>query len=141
MKVGGVAEGEPYGQRWAYKSIGVYATDADAANAPYDVETGGRQKFGGDAIWADLDGNGRIDNNDMIYMGQIRPDKTGGMVNTFNYKGLSMRVVLDYSIGHVIDNNFRAKTNGSARNNNMMLKDALGSNVWKEQGDIATIPR
>lgn len=141
MKVGGVAEGEPYGQRWAYKSLGVYATDADAANAPYDVETGGRQKFGGDAIWADLDGNGRIDNNDMIYMGQIRPDKTGGMVNTFNYKGLTMRVVLDYSIGHVIDNNFRAKTNGSARNNNMMLKDALGSNVWKEQGDIATIPR
>jgi TonB-linked SusC/RagA family outer membrane protein len=141
MKVGGLAEGEPYGQRWAYKSLGVYATDADAANAPYDVETAGRQKFGGDAIWADLDNNGRIDNNDMVFMGLIRPDKTGGMVNTFNYKGLSMRLVLDYGIGHVIDNNFRAKTNGSARNNNMMLKDALGSNVWKEQGDIATIPR
>jgi len=141
VKVGGIAEGERYGGRWAFNMIGVYATDADAADAPYDVETAGRKKVGGDAIWQDVDGNGRIDNNDMVFMGYIRPDKTGGMVNSFNYKGLSGRFVVDYAIGHVIDNSFRGRSLASARNNNMTLKDVLGNDIWKQQGDIATIPR
>lgn len=141
VKVGGFAEGERFGQRWAYQMIGVYATDGEAANAPSDVDANGRQKVGGDAIWLDKDGNGIIDNRDMVFMGYIRPDKTGGMVNTFRYKDLTMRFVVDYAIGHVIDNSFRGRTNGSARNNNMTLTDVLSDQIWKQQGDIATIPR
>lgn len=140
-KVGGVAEGERYGERWAYHLIGVYATDADAADAPRDVATNGRQKVGGDAIWEDLDHNGLIDNNDMVFMGYIRPDKMGGWVNTFRFKGLTARVVMDYAIGHVIDNSFRGRSLASARNNNMTLQDVMGNDIWKQQGDIATIPR
>lgn len=141
VKVGGVAEGERFGQRYAYHMTGVYATDADAADAPYDVNANGRPKTGGDAIWNDLDGNGRIENTDMIFMGYIRPDKTGGMVNTIRYKGFTARFVVDYAIGHVIDNGFRAKANGSSRNNNAALTDVLSDDVWKEQGDIAKIPK
>jgi hypothetical protein len=141
VRVGGLAEGERFGGRWAYHLIGVYATDEDAKNAPYDVEAAGRLKVGGDAIWQDVDGNGRIDNNDMVFMGYIRPDKTGGMVNTFTYKKLSMRFVMDFAIGHVIDNSFRGRLMASARNNNMALSDVLGSKVWQQQGDIAVIPR
>jgi len=141
VKVGGVAEGERFGQRWAFHMIGVYATDDEAADAPYDVETAGRKKVGGDAIWEDVDGNGRIDNNDMVFMGYIRPNKTGGMVNSFSYKGLSARVVVDYAIGHVIDNSFRGRSLASARNNNMTLQDVMGDDIWKQQGDIASIPR
>lgn len=140
-KVGGLAEGERYGGRWAFHMIGVYATDADAADAPYDVYANGRVKKGGDAIWEDVDGNGRIDVEDMVFMGYIRPDKTGGIVNTFRYKGLSLRVVADYAIGHVIDNSFRGRSLASARNNNMTLTDVLSDKVWKEQGDIASIPK
>ena len=139
--VGGFAEGEQYGGRWAYHMIGVYPTDADALNAPFDVYANGRTKKGGDAIWDDLNGDGRIDNKDMVFMGFIRPDKTGGMVNNFQYKGLGLRFVIDYAIGHVIDNGFRAKANGSSRNNNMALTDVLGNDIWKNPGDIATIPR
>ncbi|WP_127132541.1 SusC/RagA family TonB-linked outer membrane protein [Pseudoflavitalea rhizosphaerae] len=141
VRVGGLAEGERFGGRWAYHLIGVYATDEDAKNAPYDVEAAGRLKVGGDAIWQDVDGNGRIDNNDMVFMGYIRPDKTGGMVNTLTYKKLTMRFVMDFAIGHVIDNSFRGRLMASARNNNMALSDVLGSKVWQNQGDIAEIPR
>lgn len=141
VKVGGFAEGERFGQRYAYHMIGVYATDEDAEAAPYDVNAAGRKKLGGDAIWNDLDGDGTIDHNDMVFMGYIRPDKTGGMVNTLRFKGLTARLVVDYAVGHVIDNGFRAKANGSSRNNNVALADAMSDDVWKEQGDIATIPR
>ncbi|MGN6415954.1 MAG: SusC/RagA family TonB-linked outer membrane protein [Pseudobacter sp.] len=141
VRVGGLAEGERFGGRWAYHLIGVYATDEDAKNAPYDVEAAGRLKVGGDAIWQDVDGNGRIDNNDMVFMGFIRPDKTGGMQNTFTYKNLSMRFLIDFGIGHVIDNSFRGRLMASARNNNMTLSDVLTGKVWQKQGDIAEIPR
>lgn len=141
VKVGGLAEGERYGSRWAYKMIGVYATDEEASNAPTDVDAKGRPKVGGDAIWLDNDGNGMIDSRDMVFMGYIRPDKTGGMVNTLRYKGLSMRFVVDFAVGHVIDNAWRARSIGSARNNNMTITDVLGDDIWKDQGDIATIPR
>lgn len=140
-KVGGFAEGERYGGRWAFHMIGVYSTDAEAADAPFDVAANGRVKKGGDAIWEDVDGNGRIDVEDMVFVGYIRPDRLGGIVNTFRYKGLSLRVVADYALGHVIDNSFRGRSLASARNNNMTLTDVLGDDIWKEQGDIASIPK
>jgi TonB-linked SusC/RagA family outer membrane protein len=141
IKVGGTAEGERFGGRWAYHQIGVYATDADAANAPKDVEANNRVKKGGDSIWEDVDGNNIIDSRDMVFMGYMRPDKTGGMVNTFTWKGLSMRVVADFGIGHIIDNSFRGRSLASARNNNMTLSDVMGDQIWNNQGDIATIPK
>lgn len=141
VKVGGTAEGERYGGRWAYHMIGVYATDEEAANAPKDVEANNRVKKGGDAIWEDVDANGIIDNRDMVFMGYIRPDKTGGIVNTLAWKGLSMRIVTDFAIGHVIDNSFKGRSLGSARNNNMTLKDVLGDEIWNNPGDHAKIPK
>ncbi|GAA4796990.1 TonB-dependent receptor [Olivibacter ginsenosidimutans] len=141
VKVGGFAEGERFGSRYAYQLIGVYATDADAANAPEDVEANGRKKVGGDAIWLDKDENGMIDYRDMVFMGYIRPDKTGGMVNTVSYKGFTARFVVDYAIGHVIENAKRAYAIGSARNNNMTITDVMSDKIWNEQGDIAEIPR
>ena len=139
--VGGFAEGERYGGRWAYHMIGVYPTDESALNAPYDVFANGRQKKGGDAIWEDVNGDNIIDNKDMVFMGYIHPDITGGMVNSFTYKGFTLRFVVDYALGFVIDNGFRAKANGSSRNNNMALTDVLSDDIWKKPGDIATIPR
>lgn len=141
VMVGGFAEGERYGGRWAYNMIGVYATDEDAKNAPYDVDADGRVKEGGDAIWEDTDGNGIIDTRDQVFMGYIRPDRLGGIVNSFRYKNIGVRIVMDYALGHVIDNSFRGRSIASARNNNMTLKDVIGNDIWKEQGDIASIPK
>lgn len=140
-KVGGTAEGERYGGRWAYNMIGVYSTDEEAASAPKDVDANNRIKKGGDAIWEDVDGNGLIDNRDMVFMGYIRPDRMGGIVNTLNWKNLSMRVVADFALGHVIDNSFRGRALASSRNNNMTLSEVMGDQIWNNQGDQATIPK
>ncbi|MEQ9438708.1 MAG: SusC/RagA family TonB-linked outer membrane protein [Cyclobacteriaceae bacterium] len=150
VMVGGLAEGERVGGVWAYNMLGVYATDQEAANAPYDTKVSGawlnlpedqQQKVGGDAIWDDRDGNGTIDDRDLVFMGYVSPDKFGGMVNTFTWKGITARFVVDYSLGHVINNSWRARANGNARNRVMTLTDVTSGDMWWEQGDQAKYPR
>jgi len=148
VRVGGLAEGERPNGFWAYEMTGVYATDAEAANAPddqimsgyYRTQYGGA-KNGGDAIWKDVNGDNIIDSRDRVFMGYIDPDFRGGMVNTFSYKGLSLRVVQDWATGHVIWNEFRSRSNANSRNNVVTNTDVLSDAMWKEQGDIATLPR
>lgn len=149
IKVGGYAEGERIGGIWAFNMLGVYDNDAEAANAPWDTKVSGywlsvdpeNQKVGGDANWEDVDGNGIIDDRDQIFMGYAAPDKVGGIVNTFSWKGFSLRFVMDYALGHVISNGWRARANGNARNRVMTVDDVVNGNVWWAPGDDAQYPR
>jgi len=149
VKVGGMAEGERIEGIWAFNMIGIYDTDAEAASAPYDTKVSGfwlskpadQQKVAGDAIWEDLDGNDTIDNRDVVFMGYAIPDKIGGIVNTFSWKGFTARVVMDFAIGHVINNSWRARANGNARNRVMTLEDVVNGDVWWQSGDDAKYPR
>lgn len=140
VKVGGIAEGERFGGRWAYHYLGVYQTDAEAASAPVDRNASGRTKTAGDAIFEDKNGDGVLDNLDMVFMGYIMPDKQGAIVNTFSYKNLSMRIVLDWALGHVIDNGFKGNIMGSSRNNNNAFREAL-TDSWQYEGHNAKYPK
>lgn len=145
IEVGGLAEGErPFGI-WGYDMIGVYATDADAANAPVDLLVSGSKvgdpKNGGDAIWRDVNNDNIIDEKDLVFIGYETPNIIGGLVNNFNYKGFNIRIAMDYALGHVINNGWKARANGNARNNVMTITDVLQDNFWQNQGDIATYPR
>jgi TonB-linked SusC/RagA family outer membrane protein len=149
IMVGGYAEGERPGGVWAFNTIGVYSTDAEAANAPYDTKVSGywlnqpvgKQKVGGDPIWEDVDNDGTIDNRDLVFMGYKSPDKIGGITNSINYKNFKLRIAMDYALGHVISNGWRARANGNSRNRVMTSTDITSGNMWWEQGDQATIPR
>jgi len=59
-------------------------------------------KGGGDVDWADLDGNHVINSLDRAYMGRSIAPHTGGIINTIKYKNLSLRINLDYALGHVV---------------------------------------
>jgi TonB-linked SusC/RagA family outer membrane protein len=145
IEVGGLAEGERYGGLWAFKLDGVYATTADAASAPVDqLVSGNKQgkpKVGGDAIWRDVDSNGIIDSRDVVFIGYRAPDKIGGWVNTFSYKGITLRFVVDYALGHVINNGPLARGMANGRNNEAMPALALSNETWQKEGDIAKYPR
>lgn len=139
-KVGGLAEGERFGGRWAFNYLGTYQTEEEAAKAPTDPNAQGRRKHAGDSRFEDVNQDGVLDSKDMIFMGYIRPDKMGGIVNTFKYKGLSMRVVMDWAVGHVIDNGFKGQIMGSSRNNNNAIKDAM-TNTWQSANDGTKYPK
>jgi TonB-linked SusC/RagA family outer membrane protein len=140
VKVGGIAEGERFGGRWAFNYLGTYQTEEEAAKAPVDPNAQGRKKHAGDAIFEDVNGDGKLDSRDMVFMGYIRPDKTGGIVNEFTFKGLTARFVMDWAVGHVIDNGFKAQIMGSTRNNNNAIKEVL-YNTWQSENDGTKYPK
>lgn len=140
IKVGGFAEGERFGSRYAYHYMGVYQTDEEAALAPYDENAKGRTKHAGDAIWEDRNNDGYINAKDMIFMGYIRPDKTGGFTNSFRWKNLTARVVADFAMGHVINNGSLAYGLASIRNNYNTYTEAL-KDCWTPENPNAKYPR
>ena len=140
VKVGGFAEGERFGQRWAYHYLGVYQTDEEAALAPYDENAKGRTKYAGDAIWEDRNNDGIINAKDMVFMGYIRPDKLGGLTNSFKFKNFSARIVMDFAMGHVINNGTLGYSLASIRNNFNVMSQAL-TECWTPENPNAKYPR
>ena len=138
---GGLQEGGKMGDYYEYKGIGIYATDEEAANAPYDNIARVKDiKLGGDVIWADLDNNDIIDGRDRVYVGNEHPTWTGGMTNSFSYKNLMLYVRMDYTVGHTIYNYARAFMNGQWKLN-MNLTQEMVDHAWQNQGDETYLPR
>lgn len=139
---GGRMEGYNIGDIYAYKFLGVYATDEAAAQAPVDMipTVAGRKKYGGDAIWQDTDGNGLIDDKDKVYIGNAFAVWTGGFSNSVGYKGLSVTVRMDYALGHSIYNYARGYANNNLNGDITANKDLVDKS-WKKQGDITDVPR
>jgi TonB-linked SusC/RagA family outer membrane protein len=138
---GGLQEGGKMGDYYEYKGIGIYATDEEAANAPYDDIARVKDiKLGGDVIWADMDNNDIIDGRDRVYVGNEHPTWTGGMTNTFSYKNLMLYVRMDYTAGHTIYNYARAFMNGQWKLN-MNLTQEMVDHAWQNQGDETYLPR
>ncbi|WP_157558068.1 SusC/RagA family TonB-linked outer membrane protein [Niabella aurantiaca] len=140
--MGGLQEGGRIGDMFAYKQIGIYATDEEAANALPDKVPSATQKFkrGGDVIWADLDGNGYIDDRDRTYMGNPYPDWTGGFNNYFTYKGFSLTIRTDFTMGNTIYNYPAALANAQAQGDALPFQSYIDK-MWKQQGDITNTPR
>jgi len=144
IEQGGYAEGErPFGI-WAFKVLGVFSTDAEAAawNAkikdnlasPSGITVG---KHAGDYIFADVNGDGVIDQKDQVFMGYRTPSILGGWQNTFTYKGISLRVTMDYALGHLISNGALARSLGQGRAfNEGAPNTALGPDIWQKEGDV-----
>jgi len=142
VEVGGFAEGERPGGLWAWKSNGIFATDEEAAASPIkDLMAIGallnEPRHGGDVDWADLNGDNVIDGKDIVFMGYRTPDKIGGFQNTIRYKSFSLRINMDYAMGHIINNGSLARGLGQGRSYNEGAPvEAIGNDIWREQGDV-----
>jgi TonB-linked SusC/RagA family outer membrane protein len=138
---GGLQEGSNIGDMFAYKQLGIYATDEAAAAGPKDMLVVGtdKTKHGGDVNWQDTDKNGIIDDKDRVYMGNPYPTWTGGMTNRLNYKGFGLAIRVDYTIGHMIYNETKARVLGNFSGQNAISKAVTRS--WQKQGDVTDIPR
>lgn len=110
VEAGGIAEGERPYALYAYKVLGVFATEAEAQEwntrikdnlaSPSGITTG---KHAGDFIFDDINNDGVIDSKDQVFMGYRSPDKIGGMQHTLSYKRVSLRIAVDYALGHIIN--------------------------------------
>ncbi|WP_316823847.1 TonB-dependent receptor [Pedobacter miscanthi] len=54
--------------------------------------------------YKDLNGDGKIDNNDRTILGNGNPKFTGGLNNTFSYKGIDLSVFINFVTGNKVYN-------------------------------------
>lgn len=149
--VGGLQEGQKIGNFYAHKQLYILSTqaEADAYNLKvrdtYVTKTavgGGNpegKKFAGDAVFEDTDNNGIIDSRDRKYMGNMFPTFVGGFNFDASYKGFSLTVRTDYSLGATIYNEARARFLGQFQGNYGLLAESGQS--WQKEGDITDVPR
>ena len=105
--------GQPIGQFWGYKVIGrfdkpedFYYKDANGNVKPVALPEGSSigqsETWLGDYIFADLNGDGVINNDDQTFIGNPEPKFTWGFGNTFSYKGFDLTVQFSGSYGNKV---------------------------------------
>jgi TonB-linked outer membrane protein, SusC/RagA family len=138
-------EGRPLGSFYGFKYLGVYSTDADAvakdasgnvikdnSGAPIPMNYNGTYIFrGGDAKYEDINHDGKIDKNDLVYLGNAYPKYYGGFGPSIKYKGISFRCDFQFRTGFDIVNMTALNTQGMSDKNNQS-KAVLRR--WRAQG-------
>lgn len=73
------------------------------------------------------------------YAGSAIPDFFGGLSNTFSYKGLSLNVLLSYSVGGKVYDGVYASLMSGDPDGNALHADAM--NRWTTPGQITDVPK
>ncbi len=114
-----IEEGEPIGIFYSYKSLGV------------DPSTG-------DIVFADMNHDGKITEEDRTKIGDPNPGFIGGITNTFKYKGFDLSLFLQFSYGNDVFNGSRLYLESLQGGDNQL--EAV-TRRWTKPGDITDIPR
>ncbi len=144
-------EGNPIGAIYGYRFAGVYqnydetlARDADG-NLMRDVNgnvvqttIGGIARHPGDSRYEDINHDGIIDENDIVYLGSSWPVLTGGGAIVLNWKGFQFRTSFHFRTGQSIVNMTRHDLESMSNANNQS-KTVLKR--WRYEGDQTDIPR
>lgn len=86
--------GSPIASFYGYKFEGVFLTQAELDKYPHL----GADKIG-DGRYADVNGDGVLDQNDKTILGDNNPDFIAGLTNNFSYKNFSLGIQLTASYG------------------------------------------
>ncbi len=139
------AVGNPVALFYGYKTEGVFSTDAEAKAAGKDgylylvdnAQT--RHNFvAGDVHFADLNNDGRIDENDKTVIGDPNPDIYGNIFATVNYKNLTLSLGFNYSLGNDVFNYQRSVLNSGSSFYNQQVAE---TGRWRYEGQAADLPR
>ena len=155
--VGGKQEGGKLGDLFAFKQDHIFKDWDDVkanANNRYDAigelygpaawealkdKTGKQQIEPGDVCWADLNGDGVINNLDRVKVGNIFPNVTGGFSTTVSYKDFSLYARFDYALGHTLYNDLAARSIGQYQGSFNIIDMVKQS--WSEENTNTDIPK
>jgi hypothetical protein len=93
----------------------------------------------GDAIYKDVDGDGKITSSDKTVVGSPHPKYYGGLSNEFTLGNLSLRGFFSFSQGGKIFNMMRIFTDDGACTWDNKTTNVLAR--WQKPGDITNMPR
>jgi hypothetical protein len=101
----------------------------------------GTYKFqGGDAIYEDVNHDGKIDVMDAVYLGDSNPEITGGFNTSIKYKQFSATFDFFYRLGYDIVNQVAIETEGMLGKNNQSTA-VLHRWRWYGQDEEGLLPR
>jgi len=93
--------GEPIGSFIGYKTNGLIQAGGPALTPAANTSPGGQ-------AYVDINGDGKITQSaDRVILGNAQPKFTGGLTNTFSYKGIDLSIFLQGSYGNKIYNQQR----------------------------------
>ncbi len=117
-----IQQGKPLYSYWLYKQLYV------------DPQTG-------DAVFEDINKDGKITADDRQIIGSIWPKFFGGLTNSFSYKNIDLNVFFTFSFGNKIWNHNRmlGETGGTLDANRVLLATQLDR--WTTPGQITDVPR
>lgn len=113
--------GHPVAQFWGYKTDGLFQTDAEAA--AYVNKDGQRLQESakaGDIKYVDLNGDGKISDEDKTFIGSSLPDCSFGLNISAEYKGFDFSMLWQGDFGNQIYNNWKNELMGGYAAKNQM---------------------
>lgn len=131
-----IAVGEPMGQFYGFKTIGLYQVDDfnyDSASGTYTLKDGVPVRDGAQpGYWKfeDVNKDGVVDDNDRTVIGNANPLVYGGINNSFSFRGFDLSIFFTYSIGAEVLNATKLNNTLIGGTNRNALNVANSSNRW-----------
>lgn len=110
-----------------------------ATGKTYRESNGWKPIEPGDVCWEDMDNDGKITSYDRRVIGNYLPNVTGGFSTTFSYKGLSLYARFDYALGHLLYNDFMARSLGQYQGSFNLISEV--KNMWSEDNPDTDLPK
>ena len=145
--ISGTSIGSFFGFKYAgvYQNLeDTYARDAEGKvmynlqGQPIVMSNGTYTCYPGDAKYEDINHDGKIDKNDIVYIGNSNPVISGGGGFNLKYRQLSLTVFMHYRLGQKIINEARMNAESMIGSDNQS-KAVLRR--WRNEGDQTDIPR
>jgi TonB-linked SusC/RagA family outer membrane protein len=126
---------------YGYSSTGVFASDAEAANAGLRIQNadGSYSNFkGGDVRFNDLNNDRLIDENDQAVIGNPNPDFVGGINNRLIIGRFEFSALVTFSEGNDVFNYMRYRLEASSGYENQLVSV---NNRWRGNGQVTSVPK
>lgn len=127
-----------------YTASGVGATNAILAGQPLGTFWGlrylGVDPATGNALYDDINGDGKISTEDGTVIGNAQPAFYGGLTNKFSFKGFDLSVFFHFMYGNKVLN----MTNGTLVNTGEDIENnqsVIALRRWRQEGDVTDVPR
>jgi TonB-linked SusC/RagA family outer membrane protein len=130
---------QPAGRFFGFLHDGLYQlSDFDVSGSGVytlkaEVPTNGTSRASikpGDIKYKDLTGDGVVNEQDKVVIGNGLPKHIGGFNNNFNYKNFSLNIFFQWSYGNDIYNANRMMFEGNTRGKNSLNQYATYINRW-----------
>lgn len=138
-------EGRPVGVFYGYQTAGVFSTDAEAKAAgngdylKFADETGNYQYFkAGDVHFIDQNGDGLIDKQDKVVIGNPNPKLYGNMFAMLKWKRFVLNAGINYSLGNDVYNYQRSILNAGSNFYNQQVSEI---SHWHYEGQVTEMPK